>query len=97
MCLYDLEKDVQILSIMVKPSSLVQIKKTIQEDDDTAKNNCYKLLLNLLSRAFDSEPGSDFGASGGFYSAASSNNQEAKNDDQEIKNTVREELFEFMT
>ena len=94
MCLFDLENDVTILSILVRPSSLEQIKKSLQEDDDSVKTNCFKLLRNILTRAFDSDPsGEDLG----YWNAPQSNNQEAKNDDLEIKKTVREELFDFMS
>ena len=74
MCLFDLEDDIQTLSILVRPSSLEQIKKSLQEDDDVVKCHCFKLILNLLKRAFDSEAKNEFdNMSGGFFSAAASN------------------------
>ena len=59
-CLLELPEDPQILSVLVQESTFEQIIKFLRVNDDAVKTNCFKLLLNIMSRIFEKAPTNEF-------------------------------------
>lgn len=85
---------------MTRPSSLAKIKSFLQVDDDDVKTNCFKLLHHILCRTFDASISNEMLSAGSFGGFSSFNTDSKKIDDkdlQEMKNSVKDDLFQFMS
>lgn len=85
---------------MTRPSSLAKIKSFLQVDDDSVKTNCFKFLHHVLCRTFDTTVSNEILSASSFGGFASANQDSKKTEEkelQEMKNSVKEELFQFMS
>lgn len=79
---------------MTRPSSLEQLKEFLKIDDDTVKTNCFNFLRHILSRTFDPV------ATDAWSSLSSGNFSPSKVEEkelQEVKKSVKNDLFNFMS
>lgn len=81
----------------MQESTFEQVIKFLRVNDDAVKTNCFKLLLNILSRIFEKAPTNEFKIF--EMGMLSSNNTKMSKDDeqelQQLKVKARESCFGF--
>lgn len=96
----ELPENAPILQAMTRPASLAQIKQFLQNEDETVKTNCFRLLHHLLCRVFDTTTANDWTSARSFGYSSSNKDTNAKNDEQELQDAkinIKEEFYTFLS